>query len=286
MLKKVENLTAGALRRRFRTLRQAKKALAIPATFLILFVSLLGVISITYYFAVERVNAGSQALKVSMAKQNMNSLDENVLSVLWQPGSSQIMEFGDCGGTLNVQSSSNLLIINITDNVEIADTLFNADVGQTTYELPYSESADTGLFLKGDSRVILNQSGPPVTQLQIRSGTERAEILLRYRLVTSSTTSGEENNQTINDLRIYIVNLNGSQNIGLMGEVPLRISCSNVEKTVKTYNVTYQTTALAVAAILGGTQGQITVPISSDTNGAIINVELVVCKVTIERWVR
>jgi hypothetical protein len=286
MLKKVENLTAGALRRRFRTLRQAKKALAIPATFLILFVSLLGVISITYYFAVERVNAGSQALKVSMAKQNMNSLDENVLSVLWQPGSSQIMEFGDCGGTLNVQSSSNLLIINITDNVEIADTLFNANVGQTIYELPYSESADTGLFLKGDSRVILNQSGPPVTQLQIRSGTERAEILLRYRLVTSSTTSGEESNQTINDLRIYIVNLNGSQNIGLMGEVPLRISCSNVEKTVKTYNVTYQTTALAVAAILGGTQGQITVPISSDTNGAIINVELVVCKVTIERWVR
>jgi hypothetical protein len=221
-----------------------------------------------------------------MAKQNMNSFDENVLSVLWQPGSSQTMEFGDCGGKLNVQPLFNLLTINITDNVEIGDTLFNANVGQTTYELPYSESAETGLFLKGDSRVILNQSGSSVTQLQIRSGEEHAEVLLRYRLVTSSTTSGEENNQTINDLRIYIVNFNGSQNIGLLGEVPLRISCSNVEKTVKTYNVTNQTTALIVAASLGGTQGQVTVPVSSDTNGAIINVELVVCYVVIERWVR
>jgi hypothetical protein len=104
--------------------------------------------------------------------------------------------------------------------------------------------------------------------------------------LTSSTTSGKENNQTVNDLRIYIVNLNGSQNIGLLGEVPLRISCSNAEKTVETYNVTNQTTALALAATLGGTQGQVTVPVSSDTNGAIINVELVVCHITIERWVR
>jgi hypothetical protein len=247
---------------------------------------MLGVISITYYFAIERVNAGSQVLKVSMAKQNINSLDENVLSVFWQPGSSRTMEFSDCGGKLSVQPSFNLLTINITDNVEIADTLFNANVGQTTYELPYSESADTGLYLKGDGRVILNQSGPPVTQLQIRSGAEHPEILLHYRLVTSSTTSGKENNQTINDLRIYIVNLNGSQNIGLMGGVPLRISCSKVEKTVEAYNVTYQTNVLTVAATLDGTRGQVTVPISSDINGAIINVELVVCYITIERWVR
>ena len=279
-------MTVETSKPRFGTLRRSHTAIAIPVTFLILFVSMLGVISVTYYFAIERVNAGSQVLKVSMAKQNMNSLDENVLSVLWQPGSSQTMEFSDCGGKLSVQPSFNSLTINITDNVEIANTLFNENVGQTTYELPYSESPDTGLYLKGDSRVILNQSGSSVTQLQIRSGAKHPEILLRYRLVTSWTTSGTENNQTVNDLRVYIVNLNGSQNIGLMGEVPLRISCSKVEKTVETYNVTIQTTALTVAATLGVTQGQVTVPISNDINGAIINVELVVCNVTIERWVR
>ncbi len=264
----------------------SRRALAIPVTFLILLVSMLGVISITYYFAVERVNAGSQVLKVSMAKQAMNSLDEAVLSVLWQPGSSRTMEFGDFGGQLDVQPLSNWLVVNITDNNGVADTIFNSSVGEAAYELPYSESADTGLYLKGDSRVLVNQSGSPVTQLYIRNGAEHPEVLLRYRLVASSTTSGRENNQTVNDLRIYIVNLNASQNIELMGEVPLRISCSGVETTVKTYNVTYQSTALTVVASLDGVQGQVTIPISSDTNGAIINVELVVCNVTIERWVR
>lgn len=264
----------------------SRRALAIPVTFLILLVSMLGVISVTYYFAIERVDAGSQVLKVSMAKQAMNSLDEAVRSVLWQPGSSRTMEFGDFGGQLEVQPLSNWLVVNITDNNGVADTIFNSSVGQTAYELQYSESADTGLYLIGDGRVLVNQSGSPVTQLYIRNGAEHPEILLRYRLVASSTISGSENNQTINDLRIYVVNLNSSQNIELMGEVPLSISCSGIDTTVKTYNLTYQSTVLTVVATLDGVQGQVTIPISSNSNGAIINVELVVCNVTIERWVR
>jgi len=227
----------------------SRRALAIPVTFLILFVSMLGVVSVTYYFAIERVNAGSQVLKVSMAKQAMNSLDEAVLSVLWQPGSSRTMEFGDFGGQLDVQPSSNWLVVNITDNNGVADTIFNSSVGNAAYELPYSESADTGLYLKGDSRVLVNQGGSPVTQLYIRNSAEHPEILLRYRLVASSTTFGSENNQTINDLRIYIVNLNASQNIELMGEVPLRISCSDVGTTLKSYNMTYQSIVLAVVFV-------------------------------------
>jgi len=279
-------LTIETLRRRFGRFYHSNKAFAIPVTFLILFVSMLGVISITYYFAIERVNAGSQILKVSAAKQNMNSLEENVLSVLWQPGSSRTMEFGDCGGKLRVQPQSNSLIVNISDNNAVVSVIFNATVGEVVYELPYSESADTGLYLKGDSRVIVNQNGLSLTQLYIRSGIEHPEILLRYRLVTSWTTSGIENNQTINNLRVYIVNLNASQNIGLIGEVPLRISCSNVETIVRSYNVSYQTTSITVAASLGETQGRVAVPISSDNNGAIINVELVICNVAVERWVR
>jgi hypothetical protein len=221
-----------------------------------------------------------------MAKQAMNSLDEAVLSVLWQPGSSRTIDFGDFGGQLNVEPLLNSLVVNITDNNGISDTIFNSSVGQTVYELPYSESADTGLYLKGDSRILVNQSGSPVTQLYIISGAEHPEILLRYRLVTSSTVWGTEYNQTINDLRIYVVNFNASQNVELMGEVPLRISCSGIETTSKTYNMTYQSLALTVIANLGGVQGQVAIPISSETSGAIINVELVVCNVTIERWVR
>jgi predicted transcriptional regulator len=284
--KKGDKLNRKRQARGFARLCHSEIGLAIPVTFLILFVSMLGVISVTYYFAIERVNADSQSLKVSMAKQAMTSLDESMLSVLWRPGSSRTMKFGDFGGQLDVQPLSNWLVVNITDNNGVADTIFNSSVGQTAYELPYSESADTGLYLKGDSRVLVNQSGLPVTQLYITNGAEHPEILLRYRLVASSTISGIEDNQAINDLRIYVVNLDASQNIELMGEVPLRISCSGVETTVRTYNVTYQSTALTIVASLDGVQGQVAIPISSDTNGAIINVQLVVCNVTIERWVR
>jgi hypothetical protein len=196
------------------------------------------------------------------------------------------MEFGDCGGTLRVQPTFNSLIVNVTDNNEVADTIFDASIGQIGYELPYSESSDTGLFLKGDSRVTVNQSSSTITQLYIRSGPQHPEILLRYRPVTSWTTSGTENNKTINDLRIYCINLNSSQSIGIMGEIPLRISCTTIENTITAYNVSYQPTALTVVASLDGVQGQVSIPISSNAYGAIINVELVVCNVRIERWVR
>jgi hypothetical protein len=247
---------------------------------------MLGVISITYYYAVERVNAGSQFLKVSMAKQNMNAVDENLISTLWQPGSSRTLEFSDSGGTLNVQPFGNSLFISINDSQEIAGTIFNATVGRVIYELPYSELADTGLFLKGDSRAIINQTGSGMTQLYVQSGVEHPEILLRYRPVTSSTTSGIETNKTVNDVRVYIVNLNSSQEFGFMGKVPLKISCTNVESSIITYNLSYQPTALTITANYDGVQGQVSIPISSTANGAIINVELVVCEVKIERWVR
>jgi hypothetical protein len=245
---------------------------------------MLGVISITYYFAVERVNANSQSLKVSMAKQNMNSLDQDVLSVLWQPGSSRTMDFPDCDGQLNVQPLLNQLVINITDNDGFVATLFNSSIGQIVYELPYSESADTGLYLSGDSRSIVNQTASTVSQLYIQSGADHPEVVIHYRVAAFSTTE-IGNNQTVNDVKLYIVNMNSSQNMQFGGEIPLIISCVNVENTVFTYNTTSTSTSLVVTAVFDGTRGQITIPISNDTNVAVINVQLVVCDITIERWV-
>jgi len=221
-----------------------------------------------------------------MAKQNMNAIDENLISTLWQPGSSRTLEFSDSGGTLNVQPSGNLLSISINDSQEVAETIFNATIGRVIYELPYSELADTGLFLKGDSRAITNQTGSGMTQLYVQSGVEHPEILLKYRPVTSSTTSGTESNKTVNDVRLYVVNLNSSQELAFMGKVPLRISCTNIESSISTYNLAYQPNALIITADYDGVQGQVSIPISSTAYGAIINVELVVCEVKIERWVR
>jgi hypothetical protein len=274
------------LRWRPMKLYRSKGALAIPVTFLILFVSTLGIIAVTYYFSIERIDARSISLKDSMAKQGMESLDEAVSSVSWQPGSSKTLEIDDYGGELIVQPATNLLVINVTDNNAISDTVFNATVGQVMYDLPYSETSDAGLFLEGDSRPISNRTGSAMTQLYIRNGQERIEIALQYRPMISFVTYVTEDNTTINDVRIYVVSLNFSQEIDSMGTVPLEISCVNVENAVRTYNVTYPTGMLTISASLNGAQGQISVPISGGVNGAEVNLNLILCDVKIENWSR
>jgi hypothetical protein len=274
------------VRRKTRRFSRSETGLAIPITFLVLFVSMLSITSIAYYYAIEKVNARSRFLKVSMAKQTMSDLDERILSILWLSSSSRTLDFDDYGGTLNVQPSTNRLVISVSDSNEISETLFNSTVGQVAYELPYSESADTGLYLRGDSRVILNQSGSVMTQLCIINGHEHPEILLGYRPFASSVALETEDNRTVNDVRVQIVSLNSSQIIELMGKVPLKISCSKVESALTSYTVSYEVNTLTVAASSDAVQGQVAVPIRSGSEGAIINVEVVVCNITIERWVR
>ncbi len=266
--------------------RRSKRALAIPATFMILFVSMLGIVSITYYFAVERVNTRSTAFKITTAKQDMISLDENLRETLWQSGSARTLEFSDSGGQLNIQPSVNTLVINVTDNQNVASTLFNETIGQVMYELPYSETPDTGLFLKGDSRTITNQSGSVITQLYIKSGVEHPELLLRYRPTTSYTTAGVENEKAVTSLRIYIVNLNSSEAISMFGKIPLKMSCVTTQITTTIYDLSYDPETLVVTSTLEGVTGQVSIPVSSTASGAIINVEMVLCNVSIQRCVR
>jgi hypothetical protein len=265
---------------------RSRRALAIPATFMILFVSMLGVVSITYYFAVEKVNTRSTTLKIVTAKQDMLAFDENLRATLWQPGSARTFEFADSGGKVNVQPSANSLILSVTDNRDVAATIFNETIGQVIYELPYSETADTGLFLKGDSRTITNQSGSSITQLYIRSGAAHAEILLRYRPTVSYATGGVENDKAVTNVRIYVINLNASDAISMFGKVPLKMSCVTTQITTTTYDLSYAPETLLVTSILDGVSGQVSIPVSSTSSGAIINVEVVLCNVAIQRWVR
>ncbi len=265
---------------------RSRRAFAIPVTFLILLVSMLGLVSITYYFAVEKVNTRSTSLKIATARQDMLSFDETLLQVLWQPGSARTFEFGDSGGEVNVQPSTNSLILNVTDNRDITATIFNDTIGQVVYELPYSESPDTGLFLKGDSRKITNQSGSVITQLSIRSGAQHAEILLRYRPTVSYTAAGIESDKAVNNVRIYVVNLNSSEAIALSGKLPLKMSCVATQIITTTYTLSYEPETLLITAILDGASGQVSIPVSSTASGAIINVEIVLCNVTIQRCVR
>jgi hypothetical protein len=197
------------------------------------------------------------------------------------------MDFNDCNGELNVQPSANLMTINITaDNGTIASAIFSTIIGQVTYELPYYESPETGLFLKGDGRTIVNQSGATVTQLYIARGAEHQEILLRYRPFASFIDSGTQGDKSVIDLRIYIVNLNVSQSIELSGKVPLKISCDSVENFVSSYDIPYQLNTLTVTAVSEGTEGQVAFSISCAYGGAVLTVEVVVCNIEIERCMR
>jgi hypothetical protein len=181
-------LKKNKLRRLFGNLLHSKRGLAIPMTFLILFVSTLGLISVTYFFAIEKVNSQSQAIKIATAKQDLLSLDQNIMSVIWQPGSARSAEISDSGGRINIQPSAGSLSVSVSDKHCLNQTVFNQIVGQVVYELPYNGSPETGLFLKGDSRTITNQSGSLSTQLCIQNGEEHPEIQLRYRPVVSYGT--------------------------------------------------------------------------------------------------
>ena len=83
--------------------------MALPVTFLILLVSTLSIVSFTYSFSVEKVNSQGQTLKVSTAKQNLLSLDDEILSTLGQPGSSSTFDMSDSGGFLKIQPIINVL---------------------------------------------------------------------------------------------------------------------------------------------------------------------------------
>ena len=154
-------------------------------------------------------------------------------------------------------------------------------MGKVTYELPYASSSETGLYLKGDSRTITNQSGSSVSQLCIANGAEHPEIQLRYRPTVSYAAGGLEDGKAVNNIRIYIVNLNSSDSIALRGQLPLKISCVNTQLTTKTYTVSYQPENLVITSALDGANGSVTLPLSSTSQGSVINLEIVVSNVAI-----
>jgi hypothetical protein len=102
----------------------------------------------------------------------------------------------------------------------------------------------------------------------------------------SYTTAGVESDKAVNNVRIYVVNLNSSETIAMFGKVPLKIACVATQITTTTYDLSYAPETLLLTAILDGVSRQVSIPVSSAASGAIINVEIALCNVAIQRWVR
>jgi len=255
--------------------------MAIPVTFLILFVSLTVLVSATYYFSMSKISTKASALKASGAEQEMLSLEKVIKSVVWSPGAHEIYEFGDFGGKLKVQPTSNRLVLNIIDNFSFYDVFFNNSVGKVAYELSTSEPYNDVYFI-GDSRSIVNQSSSTITQLGVSQGSEHYEITLSYRPQAGSTSTGSSGGRLVNSIRIYLVNLNSSQVITRLGSYRIKITCLSVTSTWKTYDFASPISPLLVKTDLGEVTGQVSLPISSNALGATVNLETVVCNIKIE----
>ena len=259
----------------------SRGGIAIPVTFLMLFVSLTLLISATYYFSISRITAKSQELKVAGVKQEMLSLEKVVRFVAWSPGTYETFEFGDFGGTFKVLPTSKRLMLNLTDNSSFDEVVFNGYVGEIAYELPPSETQDN-IFLKGDNRAIVNQSSATMAQVYISKGITHYEMTITYRPSAGSTVTYSSDGKPVNNLRIYMINLNSSESITRRGNLRLKATCLDVTSTWQSYDFSQPVTSLSIKAGTDGTLGSVSLPISSDAQGAVVNIETVICTVKIE----
>ncbi len=269
------------LRRNTQSLLRSLRAIALPVTFLILFVSLVLLVTVTYYFSISRISAKNLELKVSGAEQEMISLEKVIKFVSWSPGSYEIYDFGDFGGKFRVMPVAKRLVLNITDDSAFQDVFFNGSTGKVLYEIT-SSGIQESIFLKGDNRAIVNQSSAIMTQLFASQGIEHYEITLSYRPSTGSTATGSSNGKPVNSVRVYIISLSSSKNTTRLGSFRLKTTCVNVTSSWQTYDFSNSISSLLVKADLDGVLGQVALPISSNAQGAIVNLETITCNIKLE----
>lgn len=270
-------------RKQLRNFLQSKKALAIPVTYLILFVSLMAIISVTYSFAVVKIGARGSLLKASVAKRNMQVLDDAVHSVAWSFGASKVLYMDDCGGIFQMQPAAKSLLINFTDEQTFYEVVFNSSVGKAFYKLEPSEFSYDGLFIRGDGRAIINQSSSVMTQLYVTTGDDAKELFLCYRPSATSALISINSEKPQNLIRIYILNLNSSQSLMLREKFYLKVTGVNVTTVMREYEFNQSVSSLALRAVLDGALTTVWLPISSDAEGAVVNLEIVVCNIKIEK---
>ncbi len=272
-----------SFKRQLRKLHRSKRALTVPVTYLILFVSLMAIISATYSYAVVKISSQGASLKVSVAKQNMQVLDDAVSSVAWSFGASKVVYMDDCKGVFQVETAAKNLLLNFTDGQTFSEVVFNSSIGEAFYKLEPSESNYHGLFMRGDGRAIINQSSSTMTQLYFTVTDESQAITLCYRPLATTAVIGTNNGKPLNLVRVNIINLNSSQDLMLQEKFFLKVTAVNVTTVSSQYEFNESISSLALNAHFDETSDIVWLPISSNTEGAIVNLEIVICNVKIEK---
>jgi len=212
----------------------------------------------------------------------MEFLSNAIQTTTWVTGASEHFYFSDCGGEFKMEPTANLLLLNITDNESFYDVFFNSSLGKILYDLPQCDFQTETLYLKGDSRAIVNQSSSTMTQLCLFQGSDSPEIKICYRPLVTSSSNGLDGGKPLNIVRVYVINLNQSQNLLIPGNFDLGIICINVTSVSEQYDFVSSISSLTLKATLAGYESSVTVPISSNAQGATVKVETIISETKLQ----
>jgi hypothetical protein len=181
-----------------------------------------------------------------------------------------------------VEPAARTLVLNFTDDQSFYDVIFDDDIGRALYELEGSENSNDGLHIRGDNRAIINQSAFTLTQLYFEAGSDAQQIVLSYRPAVTVVVAGTSNNKPLNIVRISVLSLNSSQTLALGDSFYLRVTASTVTTITNLYEFNSSISTLALRASLDSNQQTVRLPISSNANGAVVQVDLVISSVKIQ----
>jgi hypothetical protein len=266
---------------RLKGLFNRRRGLAAPVSLLLILFSLTLVSTVAYNYAVRQIGNRKEDLKLVAAEEKMLGLEEAISFTAWSPGASKAVAFSDYGGQLRVEPGGSHLLVNLTMDGSTY-TVFDSDTGRFIYELPSTVVGDLDRWLRGDQRVIVNQSTAYQALMRVETGSEYQELVGRYRPLVSSSLGDVSGGRRINNVRIYIVNLNASEAIQSGGEFHVKVTCENVTTLVNSYDLGVTVTTMDILADLDGVQRTVAVPITVGASGSTVRVEVVVCHVKIE----
>jgi len=266
---------------RLKGLFDRRRGLAAPVSLLLILFSLTLVSTVAYNYAVRQIGNRKEDLKLVAAEEKMLGLEEAISFTAWSPGASKAVAFSDYGGQLRVEPGGSHLLVNLTMDGSTY-TVFDSDTGRFIYELPSTVVGDLDRWLRGDQRVIVNQSTAYQALMRVETGSEYQELVGRYRPLVSSSLGDVSGGRRINNVRIYIVNLNASEAIQSGGEFHVKVTCENVTTVVNSYDLGVTVTTMDILADLDGVQRTVAVPITVGASGSTVRVEVVVCHVKIE----
>jgi hypothetical protein len=270
-------------KRQLKGFLKSKRALAIPVTYLLLFVSLMAIISMTYSFAVVKINFRGALLRASVAKQNMQFLDDAVHSVAWSFSASEVVYMDNCGGIFKTENTAKNLALNFTDEQTFYSVLFNSPVGRMYYKLDDSEFNEDGSYIRGDDRAVINQTAFTMTQLYVMTAGDAKQLVLSYRPLATAAAIGTSGGKPLNLIRINVINVNSSANLSQQEKFYLKVTSVNVTTTKTRYEFNQSVSSLAIKSAFDGKETTVWLPISSISDGVVVDVEVDVCYITIQR---